>query len=44
MKNETKNERTFANNFARNYKKKIILGTSEAWTTRQSSHRPIDPV
>ena len=40
MKNETKNERTFANNFARNYKKKIILGTSDAWSMRRSSYRP----
>ena len=30
----------FAKNFARNYEKKIILGTSDAWSM---SLRPIDP-
>jgi hypothetical protein len=27
-------ERIFAKNFARNYEKKIILGTSDAWSMR----------
>ena len=25
-------------------KKKITFGTSDAWSMRESSHRPIDPV
>ena len=33
----------FEKNFARNYEKKIILGTSDAWSIRRSSHQPIDP-
>ena len=36
-------ERIFAKNFARNYEKKIILGTSDTWSMRQSFHRPSDP-
>ena len=27
----------------RNYEKKIILGTSDAWSTSRWSHRPSDP-
>ena len=33
----------FAENFARNYEKEIILGTSDAWSLSCSSQRPIDP-
>ena len=33
----------FAKNFARNYEKNIILGTSEAWSMSHSSQRPSDP-
>ena len=33
-------EMIFANNFARNYEKKIILGTSDAWSMRQLSQQP----
>ena len=33
----------FAKNFARNYEKKIILGTSDTWSMRRSSHRQSDP-
>ena len=33
-------ERIFAKNFAKNYEKKIILGTSDAWSMRRSSHQP----
>ena len=35
-------ERVFAKNFARNQEKKIILGTSDAWSTIHLSHRPSD--
>ena len=34
--------KTFAKNFARNYEK-IILGTSDAWSTSHSSQRPCEP-
>ena len=34
---------TFAKNFARFYEKKIILGTSDAWSTSCLSHRPSKP-
>ena len=37
---QKKNERVFAKNFARVYEKKIILGTSDAWSTSRLSHRP----
>ena len=30
----------FAENYARFYEKKIILGTSDAWLTIRLSHRP----
>ena len=33
----------FAKNFARNYEKKIILGTSDIWSMRHSSQRPSEP-
>ena len=33
----------FAKNFARNYEKKIILVTSDAWPMSHSSQRPSDP-
>ena len=33
----------FAKNFARNYEKKIILGTSDAWSMSRLSKRPSDP-
>ena len=33
----------FAKNIARNYLKKIILGTSDPWLMRRSSHQPSDP-
>ena len=33
----------FAKNFARNYEKKIILGTSDAWLMSLLAHRPRDP-
>ena len=33
----------FGNNFARNYEKKIILGTSDTWLTIRLSHRPSNP-
>ena len=33
----------FAKNFARFYEKKMILGTSDAWSKRLLSHRPSDP-
>ena len=33
----------FAKNFARNYEKKIILGTSEAWLMSRLSQRPSEP-
>ena len=33
----------FAKNFARNFEKKIILGTSDAWLMSRLSHWPIDP-
>ena len=33
----------FAKNFTRNYEKKIILGTSDAWSLSDLSHRPSDP-
>ena len=33
----------FAKNFARNYEKIIILGTSDTWSMRRSSHRPSHP-
>ena len=38
-------ERLFAKYFARNYekKKKIILGTSDTWSTKHFSHRPSKP-
>ena len=36
-------ERIFANNFARNHEKKIILGRSDAWSTIHLSHRPSNP-
>ena len=35
-------ETIFAKNFERNYEK-TILGTSDAWSMRRSSHRPINP-
>ena len=34
----------FAKNFARNYEKKIMLGTSDAWSMSRLSHRPSKPV
>jgi hypothetical protein len=37
------NWKAFAKYFARNYEKKIILGTSDAWLTIHLSHRPSDP-
>ena len=40
---EKKIERIFAKNFARNHEKKIILGTSDAWSTIRLSHRPSNP-
>ena len=33
----------FAKNFARNYEKKIILGTSDAWSMSHLSQQPSDP-
>ena len=33
----------FAKNYARFYGKKIILGTSDAWSTIHLSHRPSNP-
>ena len=33
----------FAKNFARNYEKKIILGTSDNWSMSRSSQRPSEP-
>jgi hypothetical protein len=33
----------FAKNFARFYKKKIILEISYAWLTRSLSHQPSEP-
>ena len=33
----------FAKNFARFYEKKIILGTSDIWSTSRLSHRPSEP-
>ena len=42
-KKKKKMETIFAKNFARNYEKKIMLGTSDAWTMSRLSHRPIDP-
>ena len=42
IKKEKEIERIFAKNFARNYEKKIILGTSYTWSMRRSSHRPSD--
>ena len=33
----------FAKNFARNYEKEIILGTSDAWSMSRSSQRPTNP-
>ena len=36
-------ERVFAKNFARFYEKKIILGTSDAWSTSCLSHRYSEP-
>ena len=36
-------ETIFAKHFARNYEKKIIPGTSDAWSMSRSSHRPSDP-
>ena len=33
----------FAKNFARNDEKKIILGTSDAWSTIHLAHRPSEP-
>ena len=33
----------FAKNFARNYEKKIMLGTLDAWSMSHLSHRPSDP-
>ena len=34
----------FAKNFARNYEKKILLGTSDAWSMSHLSHQPRDQV
>ena len=28
----------------RNYEKKVMLGTSDAWSTSRSSHQPSEPV
>ena len=36
-------ERVFAKNFARFDEKKIILGTSDAWSTSHLSNRPSKP-
>ena len=33
----------FAKNFARNYEKKIILGTSDAWSMSHLSQRTSEP-
>ena len=44
VKFKKKIERIFAKNFARNYKKKIILGTSDAWSMSHLSQRPSKPV
>ena len=33
----------FGNNFARNYEKIMILGTSDTWSTSHSFHRPSKP-
>ena len=33
----------FAKNFVRNYEKKIILGTSDAWSMSRLSQRTSDP-
>ena len=38
-----KNERVFGKNFARFYEKKIMLGTSDAWSMSHLSHRPSEP-
>ena len=34
----------FAKIFARNYEKKIILGTSDTWSMSPLSHQPSNPV
>ena len=34
----------FAKNFARNYEKKIILGTSDTWSLSHWSQQSSDPV
>ena len=36
-------ERIFAKNFARNYEKKIILGTSDVGSPSRLAHKPSDP-
>ena len=33
----------FAKNFSKNYEKKIILGTSDAWSMSRSSQRTSNP-
>ena len=33
----------FAKNFARNYEKNLILGTSDAWSMCHMSQRPSEP-
>ena len=33
----------FAKNFARNYERKLILGTSDAWSTSRLSHQTNNP-
>ena len=33
----------FAKNFARNYEKEIMLGTSDAWSMIHLAHRPSKP-